>query len=230
MKPPKAPWLVKPVWVLDLGIYPSHIWDVLATFADNDTAVCWPSVAAIARRADCSEGTVKQALRTLADAGAITIQKRIAEHGGATSNLITMRPEAPGGVGHHMPQGGVPHDHELRTQGTKKATTSVVAYARQDRDEIFDAIGAVVGWVPGTGDKTGGARFGRCVRALLDQGATPLEVQRRAAAYRTMFDGAILTPEALLKHWSALAVAPPPASAMSASSRRAAAMLAKVGR
>jgi hypothetical protein len=81
------------------------------------------------------------------------------------------------------------------------------------RNEIWDALAAVVGWEPERGDRAGEKRFGKAVRDIKAiEGATGPELRARAARFRSIWPGIRLTPEALVKHWSACAPPPRPAA------------------
>jgi hypothetical protein len=59
--------------------------------------------------------------------------------------------------------------------------------------------------VPEAQDRGAQTRFGRVVAELGTIGATPAHIADHAGRYRSIYPGAALTPEALLKHWSATA-------------------------
>lgn len=86
--------------------------------------------------------------------------------------------------------------HERRNLRTRRA-----------QDDVWDALGRAVGWTPGAGDDAARTLFGACVRDLVKMQATPAEIAARASRYRATYQGAALTPTALVKHWSAM-VAP----------------------
>lgn len=72
------------------------------------------------------------------------------------------------------------------------------------RNEVWDALAAAVGWAPEPGDKAAAKRFGKCVRDLKAAGATAASIRERAARYKATWPGIRITPEGLVKHWSAM--------------------------
>ena len=82
---------------------------------------------------------------------------------------------------------------------------------RRPADDIWDALCAALKWTPELGDVAGSKRIGRATKALCDAHASPADVRERASRYRQVMPTVMLTPESLVKHWSALAAPPRPA-------------------
>lgn len=72
------------------------------------------------------------------------------------------------------------------------------------RDEIWDAVCDALGADPTNIAKANRSRYGRVVRDLKENGATPRDIAIRSEVYRRTWPGMTLTPEALLKHWDQL--------------------------
>ena len=84
--------------------------------------------------------------------------------------------------------------------------------APRARNELLDALATVGGGKPEEVTQWGPAIAARAEIVVVSPDVTPDEVRRRAANYRTHFDGAALTPTALSKHWAVCAAAKPRAT------------------
>lgn len=84
--------------------------------------------------------------------------------------------------------------------------------APRGRNELLDALATVGGGKPEEVTQWGPAIAARAEIVVVSPDVTPDEVRRRAANYRTHFDGAALTPTALSKHWAVCAAAKPRAT------------------
>lgn len=62
----------------------------LLDYANQDSRECFPNIATICARTALSESTVQRTLRSLSDAGFITVNKRFAGNGRQTSNSYTI--------------------------------------------------------------------------------------------------------------------------------------------
>jgi hypothetical protein len=70
---------------------------------------------------------------------------------------------------------------------------------------VWEALVAAVRWRPEPLDRGANTRFGKSVNDLHAMGATSSSIAERAGRYRTAYPTMPLTPEALVKHWSAMA-------------------------
>ena len=76
-----------PMWVLqNTNPTASVVYCQLATYADNDTGVCWPSHRSLADNLKMSVSTVKRAISDLIDLGALEKLQRFNLDGSPTSN------------------------------------------------------------------------------------------------------------------------------------------------
>ena len=208
-----AGFTMTPHYVYDLGASARAAWHALQTFALG-AGECWPRVATLAERAGVSEATIHRGIRKLRDAGAIDVHARISPFGARRSNLYVLHMEPPGkrsyrgvtsdrGEGVTRDTGGVsPMTPRSRENGSRRTETDV-SVAKAARDALWEELARVVGWRPDAGDRTAETRFGRAVNAFAATGADAAELRRRAGNYRALFPTVALTPEALVKHWSA---------------------------
>jgi hypothetical protein len=72
--------------------------------------------------------------------------------------------------------------------------------ARQ-RDELFEALAIVCGWDYRDVTRTARGRLNQALAELREVEATPEDVLQCARAYREMYSGATLTPQALVANW-----------------------------
>ena len=77
--------------------------------------------------------------------------------------------------------------------------------APRARNPVMDALATVGGGKPEEVTQWGPAVAARAEILAVTPDLTPDEIRRRAANYRTHFDGAALTPTALAKHWAVCA-------------------------
>ena len=69
------------------------------------------------------------------------------------------------------------------------------------RDELFEALAYVCGWDYRDVTRTARGRLNSALAELREVGATPEDVLNCARAYREMYQGATLTPQALTANW-----------------------------
>lgn len=96
-------------------------------------------------------------------------------------------------------------------EGNQKAANA----APRARNPVMDTLATVGGGKPEEVTQWGPAIAARAEILAVTPNLTPEEIQRRAANYRTHFDGAALTPTALAKHW-AVCASPKPSSQLNA--------------
>ena len=90
------------------------------------------------------------------------------------------------------------------------------AKKERPKNAIWDAVCERFGLTPVLPAEC--TRIGKVVRDLTAKGATPAEVPIRCDNYRRHFDGAALTPEALVKHWDQCGAPPADRQAVKVSS------------
>lgn len=93
---------------------------------------------------------------------------------------------------------------EKRREEVGEAKASLVKKQKRAPNPIWDAV-AEEFYRDGKVPKPDQKRVGRVVSGLKSHGAKPEEVAERSERYRQTWPGITLTPEALLKHWTAFA-------------------------
>lgn len=66
------------------------VYAVLCYFADNRTRDAYPSISTIAKKACCSENTVRASLKTLKELGLIDVKERADSNGKQMSNVYIL--------------------------------------------------------------------------------------------------------------------------------------------
>jgi hypothetical protein len=223
-------------WVLRHGPKDRAMRAVLITIADaanRDGENSHPGRDAMVEGSGYSRATVTEVLRRLEDEGWIEVTERGRGRGHATTYRVPMvvpekgqplapsieekgpvQPEKRASLDPEKGQSGEPTlllfngSYNGSTNGPPPSAPATEVPAR--RDPLFDAV--VEACAIAVGDLTPSARGGlnRALAELRQAGADPLEVPHRAAVYRARFPQAVLTPNALAKHWPTCAVAPPP--------------------
>jgi DNA-binding MarR family transcriptional regulator len=87
-----------------IGATALAVYTVLSRYANRKTGECWPSIGRLAHLLDLARNTVKAALRTLEQAGLITIRRRRDPAGDATSHLYTLLDASPAAVATRLAQ------------------------------------------------------------------------------------------------------------------------------
>jgi hypothetical protein len=96
---------------------------------------------------------------------------------------------------------GEEKEKEKRNRRRRRAADA----APRARNPVMDALATVGGGKPEEVTQWGPAVAARAEIVAVTPDVTPDEIRRRAANYRTHFDGAALTPTALAKHWAVCA-------------------------
>lgn len=190
---------------------------VLLAIADNaweDGTNSWPSVALIAWKTGLSERTVRRCLDNLEKLGELRRDYRT-----GTSTMYSVlisdkkpdrpRPE-PSKKNWELDKGETPK--EGKTPGTELAVSSQVVdittgtRAPKKVDDVWNAVMDVCQIDQSTLNTSERKKFGSCCKLLRESKATPDEIYIRAKRYKEKYEGAALTPPALVNHWSSLAV------------------------
>lgn len=234
-----GPFAIVPLWLLDelvkvktpeaLRLYVAlHRWT-----AGSDRS-CHPSRQKLAATVGCSESTLDRYVKALVKVGALSVRRRRDQNGDWTSNLYTLhvvprvasrvttaRTDEGGGVTGDA-TGGVIHDATGGVTGDEQTRPSLEpdplepdkrAPAARQRNPLFDATAVACGMDLSGMTRREARACGVAVAELAVAGATPEEVERRAANYPLLFPQTRLTPNALASHWSKLrAVAVPSSS------------------
>ena len=123
-EPSKFSIVPRVVWQ---GCQPNEVrvYAALASYADWDTGVCWPSHSTLAEALNVSEATVRRALRGLLQKGVIDVTHRF-DGGEQTTNLYRL-PFAINQLsttgGQNRPPGGVKSDQGVGSNLTTRTRT-----------------------------------------------------------------------------------------------------------
>lgn len=193
----------------------------LADHANGQTGLCIPGQKALAQQCSMSVRTVQRHLNTLEAAGLIRREARMRGEGrGRTSDRYWLRDQGDKSGPtrqtvttkatnqddqHDTVVVAEPEENRKRTEPLAAAPPETVKpKAPRPKDELWETILRVCG-IDGqtlTGSERG--RINKALKELREVGATPQELEGRAAAYKTKFPDAAITPTALTGNWSAL--------------------------
>lgn len=185
----------------------------LANRVNPDTELCCPSISRLVFETELSRSTVKRALAALENDGLLVKVRRQRENGSDTSNeyrfpYVTLTKGGftvdPGPAQSGPPPRSTvdpPEPKELTQRETKDLAAPPLKPTRQQQDAVWDVLTDIFG--PVTTRKNERAR-GMIVQELLEAGAVPDEIVRRAKSWPSHFDDAPLTQFALVKWWDTL--------------------------
>ncbi len=208
---------------------------VLLALADiaDDNGECWPAMRTLAIKCRIDTRTARRQIRALEDLGEVVVVVgggKASTPGGTRSNRYRIVVHVPaeeddesgdlpyfGGAGDlpdpvtgdrdgGAPVSGVvgrlcPHNRQLPVSDPSLAPAVADAGVR-------DAVIAGCQLDPAKLSARASGQLSNVVAELVEVGATPHEVTRRAAAYRDRWPAATLTPHALAKHWAQLGPVP----------------------
>jgi DNA-binding transcriptional ArsR family regulator len=181
---------------------------VLMALADHANAdgECWPAMKRIAELCGITPRQVSTHITALEAAGYVTKGARRRRDGqlrgwdylvhSATSGSLL--PVASGSTA------SPPAEASFRSEPPENRQVEPVAAAPRQRDELWDAMLTACRINPDTIPRTARGAINRAVKELREIGATPQDVEAKAAAYRKTWPEMSLTPTALAKHWAQL--------------------------
>lgn len=184
---------------------------ILVKLADqaNDDGTCWPSRETIARECSMSVSTVKRRIDVLKQLGLVRVGAQRKKKGTNTygSNVYELAVPRSNGeprpwLNSDPPPWLTGEPLTLRENPHKNLLATPAAPRKRKPDEIWDTLEAILG--PVTNASTRGKR-NKAVQLLRESNATPEEIRRRAAHYRSKYPGAALTDTALAGQWDNLA-------------------------
>jgi DNA-binding Lrp family transcriptional regulator len=197
-------WLIDSTDVADPAF---RVYAALRRYAD-DQGEAWPSIGTIAERLNRSERSVSRAVAELERAGAITVERRFNQ-----SSLYTILHTPPLQMVTELAGGTVKVDRSGPDKSgdlirAREPEPPINKPDKADTKRIFESLYTM--WTGRTWED--GARLTRperqklnaATKELVAVGATPAEVTEKAAAYRRTFEGAVLTPQALVNNWTTL--------------------------
>ena len=208
---------IVPEWFIDSGVSDKafRLYTVLAKYADNQDGTAYPGRSRLAKRMGCSRSSVDRALEELIDMGAVSKQRRYAD-GRWTSSLYTVYRTGPRRTHATSPTDATtpsPTHATTSSHGRRKELDQelhqreLLAAAPRERkpDPLWDTMLSVCGIDPPTLTRTARGQVNKALKELREIGATPSDLEAKAAAYRKTWPGMSLTPTALVKHWAQLA-------------------------
>ena len=190
---------------------------VLLAIADNaweDGTNAFPSVGHIAHKTGLDKRTVKRIVKKLIEIGELKRQLRHNQSSLFTVLIQDSWPDNPMNIQIDD------EDDELiisevveapahalpvvvkKTPVKKKASPAV----KKERlpDPVWDAVMDVCGIDQTTLNQSERSKYGGCCKLLKESQATADEIYVRAQRYRKRYEGIVLTPPALVNHWSSL--------------------------
>lgn len=190
---------------------------VLLAIADNaweDGTNAFPSVGHIAHKTGLDKRTVKRIVKKLIEIGELKRQLRHNQSSLFTVLIQDSWPDNPMNIEIDD------EDDELiisevveapahalpvvvkKTPVKKKASPAV----KKERlpDPVWDAVMDVCGIDQTTLNQSERSKYGGCCKLLKESQATADEIYVRAQRYRKRYEGIVLTPPALVNHWSSL--------------------------
>jgi hypothetical protein len=190
---------------------------VLLAIADNaweDGTNAFPSVGHIAHKTGLDKRTVKRIVKKLIEIGELKRQLRHNQSSLFTVLIQDNWPDNPmniiiddeddDSVGEQSIEliGEVLPAVAKKALAKKKASPAV----KKERlpDPVWDAVMDVCGIEQTTLNQSERSKYGGCCKLLKESQATSDEIYIRAQRYRKRYEGIILTPAALVNHWSSL--------------------------
>lgn len=198
----RTPFAQIPQWIIqaDISSHAVRLWAALDRFAGLPHGAI-PSRRTLAEEwLHTSLDTVDRAKAELIEIGALTVEDRP----GHTSEYIledrpTLGTDAEGTLGTGAQRKRARPERASLSSGNG---VSLRKSAGAERSALWDALVEATGITPEAhGERT---RFGMSVKELLDLGATPEEVSRRAVAFTERYPGATLTDRAIVNRWGEL--------------------------
>ena len=213
-------------WAWEQSLDPSDklVLLALANRSNHETGVCFPGQKLLAKECCMSDRSIRRHLKNLEALGLIQRRARMRNEGrGRTSDEYRIAYfQGDNLSGYSRPTGQTDttnrtnlHDQPdtgVRTRTEREPEEETLAPAAQEKpakkkDELFEAIAAACGI--DIRQLTGSSRgqLNKATKELRDIGAKPGDVEPKAKAYRKLYENAVLTPSALVKHWPSLTVA-----------------------
>jgi hypothetical protein len=204
-----GPWSIVPEWVIDADISDRavRLYALLGRYADA-SGESFASRRKLAERLRCSTDSVDRAVSELVDKQAVSVVERRREDGGRSSNLYTLLTIPPlQRGGRTVAEGASRTVAETKNESQIERETSLRQPSKNgngskaDRDRIWDAFTDIFGPVT---TRSKEQLRGKHITELLEAGATPDEMIKRAMTWPQHFDTATLTESALVKWWDTL--------------------------
>jgi hypothetical protein len=191
---------------------------VLLAIADNaweDGTNAFPSVGHIAHKTGLDKRTVKRIVKKLIEIGELKRQLRHNQSSLFTVLIQDSWPDNPMNIkidDDEDDEFSVENSVEVvgeilpvvaKKAPVKKKSTPAVKKERLP-DPVWDAVMDVCGIDQTTLNQSERSKYGGCCKLLKESQATSDEIYVRAQRYRKRYEGIVLTPAALVNHWSSL--------------------------
>lgn len=190
---------------------------VLLAIADNaweDGTNAFPSVGHIAHKTGLDKRTVKRIVKKLIEIGELKRQLRHNQSSLFTVLIQDSWPDNPMNIqiddeddeliiGETVEAPATAVPAVVKKAPVKKKASPAVKKERLP-DPVWDAIMDVCGIDQTTLNQSERSKYGGCCKLLKESQATSDEIYVRAQRYRKRYDGIVLTPAALVNHWSSL--------------------------
>lgn len=191
---------------------------VLLAIADNaweDGTNAFPSIRHIAHKAGLDKRTVKRIIKKLIEMGEL---KRQLRHNQSSLFTVLIQDEWPDikmKISNYDEDDDDFTDEPTEIQSIEvipvatksvpaKKKSSAVTKKERPQDPIWNAIMEVCGIDQTTLNQSERSKYGGCCKLLKESQATEDEIYVRAQRYRKRYEGIVLTPPALVNHWSSL--------------------------
>lgn len=181
----------------------------LANHANPDGTHVFPSVARIARYAECDPRTVKRQLKALRLAGWIEVVSEASQHRpteyqirGDRLSLLESRGDTQSipGVTPVSSRG----DIAVSPEPSEPSENHPSVAPRRERDPIFETLAEIEGSDLAELTTSQRGALNKAAKELRDLGVEPAEIAHRAIAFARRYPGATLTAIALVRHWGEL--------------------------
>lgn len=189
---------------------------VLLAIADNaweDGTNAFPSVGHIAHKTGLDKRTVKRIIKKLIDMGELKRQLRHNQSSLFTVLIQDSWPDNPMNIQIEdddddvvlqetvVPEPALP---VVAKKAPAKKKASPAVKKERPADPVWDAVMDVCGIDQTTLNQSERSKYGGCCKLLKESQATADEIYVRAQRYRKRYEGIVLTPPALVNHWSSL--------------------------
>jgi hypothetical protein len=184
---------------------------VLLAIADNaweDGTNAFPSVGHIAHKTGLDKRTVKRIVKKLIEIGEL---KRQLRHNQSSLFTVLIQDEWPDNPMNIKIDDDDDEDIQVveslpvvvKKAPAKKKASPVVKKERPE-DPIWNAVMDVCSIDQTTLNQSERSKYGGCCKLLKESQANADEIYLRAERYRKRYKGIVLTPPALVNHWSSL--------------------------
>jgi hypothetical protein len=184
---------------------------VLLAIADNaweDGTNAFPSVGHIAHKTGLDKRTVKRIVKKLIEIGEL---KRQLRHNQSSLFTVLIQDEWPDNPMNIKIDDDDEEDIQViegppiavKKAPVKKKASPAVKKERPE-DPVWNAVMDVCGIDQTTLNQSERSKYGGCCKLLKESQAHADEIYLRAERYRKRYKGIVLTPPALVNHWSSL--------------------------